>query len=81
MDGANGTEACSKMAAGGLDALPSSFIPFWILTAVSETLSPSPILDEEEEVRACLTAGPTSIVDRSLERSIHSADGVHQSAG
>ena len=68
-------------AAEGLGELVSSFSPLWILTAVVETRSPSPVSDEERESRASLTAGPTITVECSSEHSMSPADGISPNRG
>ena len=76
-------ETCSAEAVKGLPGVqPLFFASFWLLTAVSETHSLSPISDEEKEkekVGAGLTAGLAArTVECSLERSRRLVDRILQ---
>src|SRR6266550_4602830 len=79
-DRVTGVEAGSVRAAEGLCEYSSSFSPLWILTTVSVTRRPSPTSDEKR-VRACSTAGPIIILERSSDRSIPFADGILPNRG
>src|SRR6266550_2205855 len=79
-DRVTGAEAGSVRAVEGLCEYSSSFSSLCILTTVSETRRPSPTSDEKR-VRACSTAGPIIILERSSDRSIPFADGILPNRG
>src|SRR6266550_5065728 len=73
--GMAGKRTNGERAVEGIGERVSSFPPFWILAAVSETRRLSPTSDERE-IRACLLAGPIVTLECSSERSMSTADGI-----